>query len=956
MNMQPKILCLFSAPLVNPDGNPLDALDVKAERDTIVRELSACNRKMSLRIGLATIDELARGVTDKFNILHLSGHGHQDFLVFEDEKGGSQPVTGDYLKKLIGTGGPFELAVVSACHSEKIAEMLVEAGVPHVIAIRCDTPVLDYAATTFIRQFYRTLFRGDSIQKAFDMAKILVEGDPHLVKIRPQLEFIAHKKGEPFVPEEEKFVLLPRDTPHSQPIFKEEIPDGVLSLEELRLSKTNLPARPQSFTGRSMEMHEVINDLLVNRFVTVTGTGGIGKTTVATEVARWFHSRGYFPDGIHYIDLRQVNTVGGVIDLFSTTLDLQVAEFQIIIEHLRECQCLLLLDNVEEVLWKDEDAMQGLVNSILKFAPYTKLLITSQRPVSGNLHEPERICRIFPLERDYAKDLFYYMAKRDFEKQEWESDAFRDLLGQLGGHPLSIVLMARQLTTGTTITDLIERIKTNKAKAIKVRGITDRDAEHGESLVASLASAYYNISESAKTLLGILSMLPAGAQDFTLKGILGPEAWEYVQELNDASLAEITYNRRVILLPPVRLYAMSVLTDEIKSEYGPKIMTLMGLYAQMFYEHLGAEDAKAHRFFFAMEEPNLRSAIELPCSSPKSDKECSVLGLLAPHLISLYIFHDRCKEAGEVGNTLPGILERLQDKLGVANTLISLGDLAVRTDDLTGAQEKYEKALEIYQQIDAKMGEANTLMSLGNLAVRTNDLTGAQEKYEKALEIYQQIDAKMGEANTLISLGDLAVRTDDLTGAQEKYEKALEIYQQIDDKMGEANTIRALGDLAVRTDDLTGAQEKYEKALEIYQQIDAKMGEANTLMRLGQWFTLENNLDEAETTLENAITIYKEIEDSEGQADVHMGKALISLKRHDVPRARTELDLCSSLRDKVLAHGEAAQWLIFYADHLNLHNFPEGVRICLEYAGKFASKAQDLNLQDEVSKRLKELS
>ncbi|MFZ2411827.1 MAG: CHAT domain-containing protein, partial [Candidatus Methanoperedens sp.] len=162
---QPKIQCLFSAPLVTPDGKPVDALDIETERAAIVRELAACNRQILLRIGIATTDELASGITEGYNILHLSGHGSQEFLLFEDGKGGSQLISGDYLKRLIGTGGPFELAIVSACHSEKIGKMLTDAGIKHVVAIRCDVPVLDYAAIAFAGQFYRNLIQGENIQK-----------------------------------------------------------------------------------------------------------------------------------------------------------------------------------------------------------------------------------------------------------------------------------------------------------------------------------------------------------------------------------------------------------------------------------------------------------------------------------------------------------------------------------------------------------------------------------------------------------------------------------------------------------------------------------------------------------------------------------------------------------------------------------------------------------------------
>ncbi|MCK5506383.1 MAG: CHAT domain-containing protein, partial [Thermodesulfovibrionia bacterium] len=404
MTIQPKILCLFSAPLVTPDGEPVDTLDLDTERDTIIQELAAINREIVLRIGVATTDELATGISDNFNILHLSCHGNQDFLLFEDGKGGSHMVPGDYLKRLIGAAGPFELAIVSACHSEKIGKMLNEAGIKHVIAVRYDVPVLDKAATAFTEHFYRHLMRGDPLQKAFEMAKLMVEGNPELDRIKSQLELIACTNDEPFVAEEEKFVLLPPDEPsfHFNSLISKDLPKGELSIEQIKKSNSNLFNRPKSFTGRSIEMHDIITELLTNQLVTITGAGGIGKTTCALEVMRWFHSRGYFKDGIFHVDLRQTETTDGIISILGATLEVPFSETSDVIEYLRNNQCLLLLDNMEEVLWNDEKAAQRLVNEILKFCPATKLLVTSQREVGGHLHEREILHRIYPLEQNYA--------------------------------------------------------------------------------------------------------------------------------------------------------------------------------------------------------------------------------------------------------------------------------------------------------------------------------------------------------------------------------------------------------------------------------------------------------------------------------------------------------------------------------------------------------------------------
>ncbi|MBU7047050.1 MAG: tetratricopeptide repeat protein, partial [Theionarchaea archaeon] len=817
---------------------------------------------------------------------------------------------------------------------------LVEAGIPHVVAIRSDTPVVDHAAVVFIGQFYRSLFKGDSVQKAFEMAKLLVEGNLELMKIKRHLKFTAYKKREPFVPEEEKFVLL-QSTMDTAP-FLSHVPQGTITVKEPALSDSNLPIKLQSFTGRSAEMHDIITELLKNRLVTITGVGGVGKTVLAREVARWFCSRGNF-DGVYYIDLRQTDTAEGVIALLGAALNEQFSKLEDVITCFQGLRCLLLLDNAEDILWHDEDAFQNLIDTLLQYTPHI-LLITSQRPIGGNLYESERVYRLSSLRQRYAELLFCATTKRRMVRREQESATFRDLLKHLGGHPLSIVITARQLAPGIFLEDLLTRINTYKAKAISVKGITDKNGSHGESLVASLASAHHVLSDDAQTLFEVLSSLPAGARKDMLTAIAGDTAWEHVQELNNASLVEISRYRRVTLLPPVRLFALSILRDEIRTLYSPKIVTWMEEYAKVLYNHHSVKDAKEYRFLFAEDEPNLRFAVDLPCA-PASDKALSTLGSLGPYLLQLYIFHNRWKEAEDVGDRILSNLRKLPDHLGEANTLTTLGMLAFRTGKLEEALKRYEKALAIYQCMDEKLWEANTFWALGNLNMRTGALRIAQTQYEKALAIYRNIDRTLGEANTLMRLGDLFVKTSNFKEAQTQYEKALAIYRNIDRKLGEANTLMRLGDLFVKTSNFKEAQTQYEKALAIYQTIDVKDGEARILIHLAQWAVLTNRLDHAETTLNNAFALYKDIEDLEGQAEAHLVKAFILLSRHNIPKAKKELRFCLSIQDRICAYSETAHWLTLYAAHLKSHRFQEGAKICLKYAEEFVSKALRLRLQ-----------
>ena len=989
---EPKILCLFSAPLISPNGSPLDALDVETEKRVISSELASINKRIVVRFRPATIDELVLGISGGFNILHISGHGNENHLLFEDGKGGSQPISGEYLKEVISVGGPFELAIISACHSEGIGKLVNEAGVRHVIAIKSQHPVLDKAAITFIGHFFRNLFHKRSIQKSFELAKLLVKGDPELSKFNQYQEYLEILEGKSIVKEEDKFVLLPEGTSsaHLDPLVSEDIPIGALEFDAINISPTNITSRSQEFTGRSKKLHEVINAIYQNRLVTISGTGGIGKTMVAMEVARWFHSRAHFPDGIFYLDLRKIVSSDALISLIGIVCGFKSIEIHDLVHNLKNKTVLLYFDNAEDLLWNDEYEARKVVDEILKYSPNVKILVTSQRTIGGNLFAPERNIRLFSLEKKFSAQLFAHFIKRPLTQQEWESDSFNKLLSIVGGHPLTIVIMARQLGHGITIDYLLERIEKHKVDAVKLKTLKERDPEHGESLAASLSSAYNFLTDESKEIFQVLSLLPSGIEKFTIEHLFGPTGWECVLELFEAGLVEMTDSRRIYLLPPVQLFASSLISDSVVKKHSKELLSIFGAYSHVFRMKIQSSESKHYEYAFSLEEPNFRSIITLDLQTPESNEDISQLGFLTQNVLEIFLLLYRYREGMDFGLSVLPKLEKIRDlfgeanalrllgelavrthnlkdaekkydnalkifreietKLGEASTLRALGNLAVRTDDLKDAREKYDDALTIFREIEEKEGEANTLYALGALALRTTDLKDAREKYDDALTIFREIEGKMGEANTLRALGDLAVRTDDLKNAKEKYDDALKIFREIDEKMGEANTLRALGDLAVRTDDLKDAKEKYDDALKIYKEIEAKLGEANTILSLGQLSVLEKINDDAFTQILHAKSIYNMIKDSDGLADVNRVLSFYYVLTNDKENCVSELDECYKNCLKIDYLESTADWLLFYSYYFNKKQMRTESILYLEYAEKFAKESKNDDLRDRIKK------
>jgi tetratricopeptide (TPR) repeat protein len=140
--------------------------------------------------------------------------------------------------------------------------------------------------------------------------------------------------------------------------------------------------------------------------------------------------------------------------------------------------------------------------------------------------------------------------------------------------------------------------------------------------------------------------------------------------------------------------------------------------------------------------------------------------------------HDWPRQQQLLTQALP-VYRQIGDRLGEANAIQALGDVARMQARYDEAAERYDQALPVYRQIGDRLGEANAIQALGDVARMQARYDEAAERYDQALPVYRQIGARLGEANALVSRARLAITTGERADAVSVMADAIHIYTAI---------------------------------------------------------------------------------------------------------------------------------------------------------------------------------
>src|SRR5438067_2287795 len=268
----------------------------------------------------------------------------------------------------------------------------------------------------------------------------------------------------------------------------------------------NLPRFLTSFVGREAELRSLRTLLGASRLVTITGTGGAGKSRLAVELAK--SAADAFPDGIWWIELAAANDVAGWI---VTTLELpgRGPAQAVVASWLATKRALLVLDNCEHIVVASAATCQAL----LEQCPELAILVTSREPIGvpGEARWP-----MTSLRDPDALQLFEARARLvrpDFSVAP-QARIVGDICNRLDRLPLAIEMAAAKLDLMSERELLVNLNDRFRVLASGARTVPERQ----QTMAAAIDWSHRLLKANEATMFRRLGVFQGG---FTLEAVRG---------------------------------------------------------------------------------------------------------------------------------------------------------------------------------------------------------------------------------------------------------------------------------------------------------------------------------------------------------------------------------------------------------------------------------------------------
>ncbi len=591
----------------------------------------------------------------------------------------------------------------------------------------------------------------------------------------------------------------------------------------------NLPAERTSFVGRADQRAEVERVLASTRLLTLTGTGGLGKTRLALAVANSLV--GSYRDGVWLVELAPRRAPELVTQAVAQGLGVREQPgrplFAVLKEHLSSKTLLLVLDNCEHLV----DAVARLVESLLDSCPGLRVLTTSRETLNVDgelvwrvppLTVPET-CRPVAVEDLAAMESVRLFVERaalrapSFVLEQDNARAVAEVCRKLDGLPLAIELAANRVGT-LSVAQISARLEGSLRLLTGSRTAPKRQ----RTLEGALDWSFELLDEQEKMLFERLSVF-AGSWTLESAEAVGAGAsdtedcvLELLLRLVDRSLVMVDAvpdSVRYKMLEPVRQYGRQKLEAEERAN-GARRRHATWFLKQAEAAELDGPQQMAWLERLETEHDDLRNALAWLAQEGETERGLRLAAALGRFWYQRGYF-------AEGTSWLEAFLQPSEgtiDTAARAKALYELGALINRnagpsSDDREVARTHLMESLGIYR----KLGEGPytaVLREIGSVSIGMGDWGTARSALEEGLELGRRSGDAGDLARTYTFLGIMACLQGYHDAAQAHFEASLENLGEEGSRSDMNTNLFFLGCLACDRGDHASARSRFGEMIQ----------------------------------------------------------------------------------------------------------------------------------------------
>ena len=660
---------------------------------------------------------------------------------------------------------------------------------------------------------------------------------------------------------------------HIYQVSVADLPSDFPQLNTLEFVKHNLPAQLTSFIGREKEIQEVERLLETNRIVTLTGSGGAGKTRLSLQVGS--HSLSQFSNGVWLAELAPVTDSALIpqtlLSIFNLREDRHRDILDVLIEYLRTKTILLLMDNCEHMI----EACAQISETLLHACPKLRILASSREAlgIAGEIAyrvpsletpNPADLPSLDQLEKVDSIRLFTdraKIAKPDFTLTQDNAPFVAQICFRLDGIPLAIELAASRVKVLTP-----EQIAARLDDRFRLLTGGSRTAlPRQQTLRAMIDWSYSLLSEEEKTLFRRLAVFVGGWTLGAAESVCGEERdgfdiLDLLTRLVDKSLVfleESMGGMRYHRLETIRQYSREKFleTNEVE-EIRDRHLDFVVQFVELADENLKGRDQVLWQKHMSAEQDNIRTALEWGVSrSPY--KALRIVG-------AANLFWTAAGFSAEGFRWTQKALEQVQEnpfirgttaeerQIARAKALRGLTRLYLSLGDNTKAKRSAEESVAIYRRSKDRRGLSFALVVLAYPLEFLGERERAEAILRESYSIARAENDAYGICRSLNVLARVIVALHhDLDSAQRSIEESLRRAQKAGLRSQEAQAYEVAARIANDRNDHDKARAYFKESVRIYQEIEASF---NVILEKSNLAHMERKLG----NYESALKLYRE--------------------------------------------------------------------------------------------------